>query len=52
MKNYLLKVENVLIILKSNISRQFDTISKVVTDIVLLLMWMVVGLNLGMIGGH
>jgi hypothetical protein len=34
MRNYLLKVENVLIIPKSHILRQFDT----VTDIVLLLM--------------
>jgi hypothetical protein len=40
MKIYLLKVKNVLIIPKSYISRQFNTISsiKVVRDIVLLLM--------------
>jgi hypothetical protein len=38
MENYLLKVENVLIIPKVYISRRFDTISRVVRDIVLLLM--------------
>ncbi len=38
MKIYLLKVENMLIIPKSYISQRFNTISKKVMDIVLLLM--------------